>query len=57
MEVKDSGVEAKVTLGGDEKIYFFPFSIASDQSNRISMFIGSLPLEFYIDAFLEDIRK
>ena len=56
MEVKDGGVKTKVRLGGNEKTYFFPFSIASDQSNRISMLIGSLPLKFYIDAFLEDIK-
>jgi hypothetical protein len=57
MRVKDDGIEAKVTLGEDDKIYFFPFSTASDQSNRLSLFISSLPLNFYIDAFLAHIKK
>ncbi len=56
MKVKDDGIEAKVTKGEDEKIYFFPFSTPSDQSNRISLFISSLPLKFYLDAFLEHIK-
>ncbi len=57
MKVKDDGMEAKVTLGEEEKIYFFPFSSVSDQSTRISLFISPLPLNFYIDAFHEYIKK
>jgi hypothetical protein len=57
MKVKDDGVEAKVTLAEDDKIYFFPFSTAvSEQSARISLFITPLPLKFYIDAFLEHLK-
>ena len=56
MEVKDGGVKTKIILGGDEKVYFFPSSIASDQSNRINMFVGSLPT-FCLDAFVDDIQK
>ncbi len=57
MKVKDEGIEAKVSLGEDEKIYFFPFSTVSDQSQRISLLISPIPLKFYIDAFLEYIKR
>ncbi len=57
MKVEDEGIEAKVTLEEDEKIYFFPFSTVSDQSQRINLFISPLPLKFYIDAFLEHIKR
>jgi hypothetical protein len=59
IDMKDMGdrVEAIVKLGRQKKTYTFPFSVESDQSNRIGLFISSLPMKFYIDAFLNSITK
>lgn len=57
MKEKGDRVEAKVIFGKHKRKYIFPFSGESDQSNRISIFISSLPMKFYIDAFLKYIKK
>lgn len=57
MKEKADRVEAQVIFGKQKRKYIFPFNGESDQSNRINIFISSLPMKFYIDAFLKYIKK
>jgi len=57
MKVKGDRVEAKVKSGKRKKTYVFPFGTFTNQSNRISLLLSSLPLEFFMDAYFENIKK
>lgn len=57
MKVKGNRVEARVKSGRRKKTYVFPFSTLRDQATRISLLVGSLPIEFYIDAFFEQLKS